>query len=779
MEIYRRTTDINTAVITANDNWWGSNYDPKSKINGGTITSWATLTVSNSTPITQAANVKLTASLKSGNDTSISIERPVLIHTNLGDIKGVLANGEFSTNYNVPSGLKIISATVDSETQILYFVTTDITVVAEDLTCQMGDRLQYTVKVNSIDGSVVDTGSVEVYFGDDLVATIAVSNSTATGTVVINKETGIYGITVKYTDKTKEFADNQTVKTLNVTGINNVLTPETLINFFDGNGVLYSDVPFDELIVEGTYSNLGVLTINKTIKISGNAKFENTAFKILADNVELSNLQITLNKTYADNDGAAIYIGADNAVLNNNKIVYDAEDNVQSYVISVDVCENTKITGNDIKYTAKSEGDVETIAVKVVDSDGLVFNDNILDANIPSVPIGYAHWPKVDYLSQALHVEASDNTSIKNNVIDVKYTNAQGSYDTIYAVHVTDSDNVNVTDNQISLDAHDSGYGLVMDGENLLISNNDIDVVSQDYYATGININSASIAVIDGNNISASSKQVSYPVYLDDWGMDGEVNITNNNIEGDSNTVYGVAVQETKSVIAGNDIKVSGNYTMGVQSYQTDLTATGNTIVSNGSNVGTALSPQGSVPVITTGICAKGGNINIADNNIVSTGKTAIDVNQTTGTIENNSLVSAAGKGDASVNKENSTVTGDNNKASYDIKLTAQDIKMDYKDRTAYKVLVTDGDVPLTGVTVSIKINSATYEATTGNDGYAKLNINLVPKTYFVTAQYMGQSVKSKLVIKQILKSKNVSVKKSAKKLVLKSNLEKIKWKSY
>ena len=772
VEIYRRTTDINTAQITAEDNWWGSNDDPKAKINGGTISSWATLTVTNSTPITQGANVKINASLKSGNNT-VSVERPILIHTNLGDIEGTLTDGEYSTSYAVPSGLKIISATVDSETQVLYVLTTNVTVIADDITGAMGDRLQYTVKLNSSDASVVNVGTVEVYFGDDLVATMAVSNNTASGTVVINKNTGVYDITVKYTDKTREFANNQTVKVLNVTGINNVITPENMKNFFDENGVLYSDVPFDELVVDGTYSNLGVLTINKTIKISGNAKFENTAFKIIADNVELSNLQITLNKTYADNDGAAIYIGADNVVLNNNTIVYDADDNVQSYAISVDVAKNAKITNNNIKYTAKSEGDVETIAVKVVDGDGLVFEDNVLTANIPSVPIGYANWPKVDYLSQALHVEASDDTSIKNNVIDVKYTNAQGSYDTIYAVHVTDSNNVNVTGNKLTLDAHDSGYGLVMDGQNLLVSNNDINVTSEDYYAAGVNINSGSTAVVDGNNISASSKQVAYPVYLDDWGMGGEVNVTNNNIEGDSNTVYGVAVQEAKSVVSGNDIKVSGNYTMGVQAYQTNLTATGNTILSNGSNVGTALSPQSSVPVETTGICAKGGNLNIAGNNIVSTGKTAIDVNQTTGTINNNKLLSAAGKGDAAVNKENSTVTGENNKASYDIKLTAKDVKMDYKDGSAYKVLVTDGGKPLAGVTVSIKIGSSTYKATTDKNGYAKLNIGLVPKTYTVTTQYLGKSVKSKLVVKQILKSKNTSVKKSAKKLVLQATLKK------
>ena len=772
VEIYRRTTDINTAQITAEDNWWGSNDDPKAKINGGTISSWATLTVTNSTPITQGANVKITASLKSGNNT-VSVERPILIHTNLGDIEGTLTDGEYSTSYAVPSGLKIISATVDSETQVLYVLTTNVTVIADDITGAMGDRLQYTVKLNSSDASVVNVGTVEVYFGDDLVATMAVSNNTASGTVVINKNTGVYDITVKYTDKTREFANNQTVKVLNVTGINNVITPENMKNFFDENGVLYSDVPFDELVVDGTYSNLGVLTINKTIKISGNAKFENTAFKIIADNVELSNLQITLNKTYADNDGAAIYIGADNVVLNNNTIVYDADDNVQSYAISVDVAKNAKITNNNIKYTAKSEGDVETIAVKVVDGDGLVFEDNVLTANIPSVPIGYANWPKVDYLSQALHVEASDDTSIKNNVIDVKYTNAQGSYDTIYAVHVTDSNNVNVTGNKLTLDAHDSGYGLVMDGQNLLVSNNDINVTSEDYYAAGVNINSGSTAVVDGNNISASSKQVAYPVYLDDWGMGGEVNVTNNNIEGDSNTVYGVAVQEAKSVVSGNDIKVSGNYTMGVQAYQTNLTATGNTILSNGSNVGTALSPQSSVPVETTGICAKGGNLNIAGNNIVSTGKTAIDVNQTTGTINNNKLLSAAGKGDAAVNKENSTVTGENNKVSYDIKLTAKDVKMDYKDGSAYRVLVTDGGKPLAGVTVSIKIGSSTYKATTDKNGYAKLNIGLVPKTYTVTTQYLGKSVKSKLVVKQILKSKNTSVKKSAKKLVLQATLKK------
>ena len=62
------------------------------------------------------------------------------------------------------------------------------------------------------------------------------------------------------------------------------------------------------------------------------------------------------------------------------------------------------------------------------------------------------------------------------------------------------------------------------------------------------------------------------------------------------------------------------------------------------------------------------------------------------------------------------------------------------------------------------KLNGKTSRAITGSDGYISYSINgLLPKTYTITAQYKGFKVSNRVVVKQILKSKNVKFKKSAK----------------
>ena len=785
--VYGRDADIAPAKVNANDNWWGSNDNPKQFINRGTISRWAILTVSNSSEIRTGENVELTVSINnyttgSSNGTltnPIKVERPVTIYTNLGNIEGTLVNGEFTTDYAVPAGLKIISATVDSETQVLLVISTQTTIKADNITGAMGDRVDYTVNLTTEDNSIINTGNVEVYFGDDLVATIPVMNNQAIATLMISKPTGEYPITVKYIDETQEFVAGDATAALNVTGINNVVTPETFGKFFDSEGKLLSDIPFDEIIFKGTFNDMGVLTINKAIRITGeNALFNDTVFSIDADGVELNNVEILLNKRFADVDGAAIYVGGNNAVISKSNITYNAPDNVESYAIFVDIASGVKIIDNNIKYCARSEGDVKTIPVNVYRGNGLVFENNCLEASLPSGPMDYQTY---DFKSKAVCIVFSDDASVKNNTIRINYTTFSGAYDTIYGVHIATSDNVNVSDNEISLDSHNLGYGLVMDGKNLKITNNTINVSSEDYLAHGLDIQLDSTAVVDGNDITATSRQVVYPIDIEDWGTNaGNVVVTNNNIRGESNTVYGIYAQLNKTTISNNNIEVNGNYTIGITSYQTDLIADNNKIVSNGSNIGEALSPQSSVPVETTGICAAEGTIQITNNDIKSTGNSTIDAINTTGSIKSNKLVAANGEGDATISAKNSNLVIDNKKPVEPtkpvIKLTGKNVAMYYADSAKYQVLVTIDGKAAKGVKVSFTFNGKTKTVQTNSKGYAIFTIKnnkLTPKKYTITAKYGGKVVKNTITVKQILKSSNKKVKKSAKKLVLKATLKK------
>ena len=90
-------------------------------------------------------------------------------------------------------------------------------------------------------------------------------------------------------------------------------------------------------------------------------------------------------------------------------------------------------------------------------------------------------------------------------------------------------------------------------------------------------------------------------------------------------------------------------------------------------------------------------------------------------------------------------------------------LTMDYLDGSVYKVRIVGDDGNYVGANevVTFKLNGKTSTAKTDSNGYAKLSITLVPKTYTVTAQYKGYKVSNKVIVKQVLKAKNISKKKA------------------
>ena len=784
VQIYGRDADVAPAKITANDNWWGSNDNPKSSINRGTLTRWAILTITNASEIKAGETVKLTVSLTqyttgSENGTlanPIIVARPVLIHTNIEDIEVKLENGEYTVDYVVPEGLKIISATVDSETQVLYVLTTQTSVKLDNITGMMGDKLVYTINVSTNDGTIVNTGYVELYFGDDLIATIPVVNGEANDEIFITKETGNYTITAKYIDETQEFANNESIATLKVTGIDNVVTPETFDKFFNDDGDLKEDFILDELIFKGQFNDLGIISIDKSIKVTGdNALFNNTALSIDADDVTVSNINFVADKQFADNDDALIYIGGDNAVLTNNNITYNAPDDVESHVITVDIADNVKITGNNIKYSAKSNGTVETIAVVADESNNLVFENNKLDASIPSVD---------NYMSEGVLIKDSDNVSFNKNTIDVKCSKVNGTWDTILAVQLKGCDDSRVTGNSIDVTGNSYVYGLDTNFcENVTISGNDIKSTGNNY-ANGVQVSGESTGVVDNNNISAKAVNVTYPVYFDDWYTDSEVNLTNNNITGESDTVYGVYVEENKTTIANNNINVSGNHVYGIVSHPTDMVIDRNDITANGKDVGSIVAQQSGVNENTTGIIVSEGSAKITNNNVVTSGKSTITALNTDAIVENNGLTSNGATADGSIKKVNSHMLSSGNTEAKTksetipaqpttpvVKITASNAKVDYGFK--YRVRVTeDGKSVGAGKQVTLKIAGKTLKAKTDKNGYATFTLAVKPKAYNVIVTYNKVTQKAKVTVKNVIKAKNLKVKKSAKKVKIKVTLK-------
>ena len=78
------------------------------------------------------------------------------------------------------------------------------------------------------------------------------------------------------------------------------------------------------------------------------------------------------------------------------------------------------------------------------------------------------------------------------------------------------------------------------------------------------------------------------------------------------------------------------------------------------------------------------------------------------------------------------------------------------------------------GVAVKVTINGKAKTLKTYKNGYitVKFTKAYLPKTYTVTAEYKGVKVSNKVVVKKVLTLKKITVKRSAKKLVLKATLK-------
>lgn len=80
--------------------------------------------------------------------------------------------------------------------------------------------------------------------------------------------------------------------------------------------------------------------------------------------------------------------------------------------------------------------------------------------------------------------------------------------------------------------------------------------------------------------------------------------------------------------------------------------------------------------------------------------------------------------------------------------ISASDLTKKYGEPTPFQVGIVDGlGNPLAGAVVTFNINGVFYNRTTGSDGVAKLNINLLAGEYIITSSYAGLNVASKVTV--------------------------------
>ena len=80
--------------------------------------------------------------------------------------------------------------------------------------------------------------------------------------------------------------------------------------------------------------------------------------------------------------------------------------------------------------------------------------------------------------------------------------------------------------------------------------------------------------------------------------------------------------------------------------------------------------------------------------------------------------------------------------------LQTKDLSMKYKDGSKFEVKILDGQgKPYAGQTVTFNINGVFYQKATGEDGVARLNINLLAGEYVITTTYNGLNSANKIII--------------------------------
>ena len=137
-------------------------------------------------------------------------------------------------------------------------------------------------------------------------------------------------------------------------------------------------------------------------------------------------------------------------------------------------------------------------------------------------------------------------------------------------------------------------------------------------------------------------------------------------------------------------------------------------------------------------------------------------------------FVSSDGKSWEDITLNNKTVCLKVYTVADDTKITQnRDIVVDYDGGSYFsvKVITADGHM-VKDAEVKFTINGKTTAVKTDNNGIAQLLISDVPGQYSIITNYKGQNLKNTVTVKQVLTTSKVTVKKTAKNIVLKAALK-------
>ena len=656
----------------------------------------------------------------------------ITVTVNGKDYKGDVSAG-FVNIPNLPAG--------DYKADVLYS--------GDDKYVNKSTTVSFAVcKISEFD---LNVSAADVILDNDVIVVVTGIPSDATGTVTVTVNGkdykgdvskgsatitisglnhGEYNADVVYSGDDK-YTNKSTTVSFEVAKI---VTNDTFEKFFDDEGNLRDEVQCDELVFEGVISNKNTdkININRSIKLLGeNATLDNIAINVTADDVVIDGFTINAK----DMEYAISVENASNVEIIDTALNVVGKIGETAYAIIADNADNLNIIGNNIVYEGNGNGTNVTNALRVSNSKGVVVSYNEFDITVPSsyvpwdeVPPGSGNWVSAP-ISEGIVFDNCDDLELSGNEINVDYNEVVGSYDTIYAVDIKNSDNVIVDSNVIVANGHSYIYGLIISGKNFTVSDNEITTESDSYYANGIDIEGPAAGIIKNNNIETNAPLSAYPVYSSMSNGNVEVEYINNNISGSAAVIYGMELGGQKETVTGNNIELEGNYTIGIASKAKELNVKDNTIVAPGSNVG---SPDvwDSIPYETAGIKAIAGKVNVENNNITTTGNYSVTLTTNDDVyVVGNYLVASELTGDASVNyvSENATVK-DNIPKMEKVNIDAGDVESVYGDNVKVNATVTDRDGnPVSDVPVTVTVGDKTYNTKTDKGGIAAFDLGKLP----------------------------------------------------
>ncbi|EFC93884.1 polymorphic outer membrane protein repeat (3 repeats) [Methanobrevibacter smithii DSM 2374] len=545
---------------------------------------------------------------------------------------------------------------------------------------------------------------------------------------------GKYDIAVTYGDETYTLIN----ATSDVSVYGNVVTNETFFIYFDEDGLLREEVPFDELIFKGEFSDIvNLISITTPLKItSDNAVLRNIAFAVLSDNVVLNGLTLISNVSCADNGGALILVAGNNVNVSNMNISYIIKGSVDAVAINANGVSNLNVVNSNIFFESCPKDD--TLTACVINIDG-VSNSFINGNNITAVlPYLFASNYDMKYFMMGVNTvnpirmrECNNVTFSKNNV-NTTANDGSASFPTLQCMFIVgsndcviDGNNFSMIDTLIPAGTSNYLYGINIGyNKNLMISNNDFkmstaggkDAAGTAYAIQGVECEVSMI----GNNITSISNGPNLGIYFASMtGGTSELYIANNliNVTGLASAsgswalVSGIEVQNGNAKIYNNTI-----YTYNVGDY----------------------SPENYMYGISYAQYMYGDrSFDIRDNRIYVDGHYAVSfINVDGSNVTGNLLITRNLGGDAAVEIK----AGKNNVVENNYPRSS-DLIFNITSEEPGKILIdVTIDKKATG-NIAVVVDGDKYDVAIVN-GSAKLTLSDLPAgVYYIEAKYNGNSI--------------------------------------